>query len=308
MKTLTAPTEDFAKGEAGIIAENVAAGSSVVITLENNDGFSVNDFVAIGQEGDELCELAQISDVSGETNIEVSTLKFNHVAGEPVRIYKYDKRKFYGATSADGSFTQLTGDGSPKPIQVDDPMGTTLEYSGSTYTYFKATYYNSATDTETDADDAEAVAGDESARYAPLYDIRKHAGLAGNYRYSDRNLEIKRMQAENEIKSVIASRYVLPLTYIPAIITRVCTLLAAGYIDYEEFKSSTLDTDADYTGDGRGWLGEARGILKSIKDGKQLLLDADDAELERVESTGQISGYPNDTCTDASKTKMSTRF
>lgn len=300
MKSLTAPTEEFAKGEATRLAADAAAGSTVTLSLENNNGFANADFIAIGHEGNELCELAQINQaVTGNTAVRVATLKFNHLTGEPVRLFKYDKRKFYGATSADGAYTELTGDGSPKPIEVDDPMGTTLEYSGSTYTYFKATYYNSQTDTETDPNDATAVAGDESLRYAGLYFIRKHAGLAGNYRYSDLNVEEKRKQAENEIKSAIAARYVLPLASVPGLITRICILLAAGYIDYEEFGAD---------GQGVKWLGEARAILKSIKEGKQLLLDANDVELTRVENTGQLNGYPDDTCVDSSKTRMSTRF
>jgi phage gp36-like protein len=300
MKRLTAPTEDFAKGEATRLAADATAGSNVTITLESNDGLSNAAFIAIGHEGNELCELAQINQaISGNTQVRVATLKFNHVAGEPVRLYRYDKRKFYGAISASGSYTQLTGDGSPKLIEVDDPMGTSLEYSGSTYTYFKATYYNSQTDTETDQADAVAVAGDETIRYATIYAIRKHAGLAGNPRYSDSRLEDKRRQAENEIKSTIGSLYALPLSYVPPLISRVCELLAAGYIDYEEFGSE---------GQGTKWLGEARGILKAIKDGKQLLLDADDAELERVSGVNQLSGYPNDVCEDEARGTMDQTF
>lgn len=300
MKRLTAPTEEFAKGEASVLAADAAAGLNVTLTLESNDGLSADLFIAIGHEGNEICELAQINQaVTGNTSVRVATLKFNHNAGEPVRVYRFDKRKFYGATSATGSFTELTADGSPKPIEVDDPMGTTLEYSGTTYTYFKATYYNSETDTETDPDDAVAVAGDESLRYASLYFIRKHAGLAGNYNYSDLNIEAKRSQAENEIKSAIAARYVLPLSYVPSLINRICILLAAGYIDYEELGAE---------GEGAKWLGEARALLKAIREGRQLLLDADDAELTRVANTGQLSGYPNDVCEDRAKTTMDKTF
>jgi hypothetical protein len=298
------------KGEATLLAADAAAGSNVTLTLESNDGLSADLFIAIGNEGNELCELAQINQaITGNTSVRVATLKFNHNAGEPIRVYRFDKRKFYGATSATGSFSELTSDGSPKPIEVDDPMGTTLEYSGTTYTHFKATYYNSETDTETDEDDAIAQAGDETLRYATLYDIRKHAGLQGNYNYSERNISLKRDQAENEIDSAIAEHYVLPLSYVPSLIQHICILLAAAYIDYEEFKrESESDPDADYSGDGKGWFGEARGLLKSIKNGTHLLLDADKQELTRVDNSGRMSGHPIDECIDPPNTKMSTRF
>ncbi|CCD89848.1 protein of unknown function [Bradyrhizobium sp. ORS 285] len=291
MKTLTAPTEDFIKGEMGVLAADAAAGTNITITLQDNNGFSANDFVAIGNEGTELAEVAQIGSIVGNTQIVVGTLKLAHRAGEPIRVYKYDKRKFYGATSATGAFTELTSYGSPKLIQADDPMGTTLEYTDSTYTYFKATYFNSFTNTETDIADAVAVQGDESGRYAGLYFIRRHAGVAQNPRYSDLLVEAKRTQAENEIDSALAVRYVLPLSYVPKLIERVCILLAAGYIDYEEFGQEGM---------GVRWLGEARAILKGIEDGKRRLLDANKQELPlNVENT-ELAGVPN-ASTDSSE-------
>src|SRR5690606_34610268 len=157
-----------------------------------------------------------VTTVTNDT-ITVATLKFNHQSGEPFVVFGYNQRKFYGAENATGSYSELTGDGSPKDINVDDPQGTFLEYTGTTYTHFKATYFNSTTTEETDLADSNAVAGDESTRYAGIYGIRKHAGLAGNPRYSDLRIEDKRKQAENEIDSALAARYVLPLTEVPAL-------------------------------------------------------------------------------------------
>src|SRR5215213_4241914 len=181
MRDFIAPTEPWIKTEIGTLNADATAGSNVTLTLINNDGLADDDFIAIGHEGSELCELAQINNaVTAGTSVRVATLKFNHKAGEPITRYGYNQRKFYGATSEDGNYTELTSDGSPVDIQVDDPQGTLFEYTSSTYSYFKATYYNSTAAEETDIDDAAAVAGDQSGRYATLWDIRKHAGLAGN--------------------------------------------------------------------------------------------------------------------------------
>jgi len=298
MKKLLAVTEDFIKGERGRLSADAAAGSGVVISVESSQGVSTGDYVAIGFEGNEMCELCTVTGTTN-TSITVTTLKFNHNSGEPFVIYRFNKRKFYGATSADGSYTELTGDGSPKDINVDDPQGTTLEYTGTTYTHFKATYYNSTTSEETDIDDSEAVSGDESARYATNYAIRKHAGLAGNPRYSDARIETKRKQAENEINSTLAGRYVLPLSEVPPLISQICELLAAGYIDYEEFGKDS---------EGVKWLGEARSLLKAIQKGTQLLIGADGTELTRTTNAGKIVGYPDDEDTDEEKFSMSQTF
>src|SRR5829696_4328975 len=227
MRQFLAPTEEWIKTEIGTLNADATAGSNVTLTLINNDGLAQNDYIVIGHEGSELAELELINQaVTAGASVRVATLKFNHKAGEPIVKYGYNQRKFYGSLTEAGSYAELTSDGSPVNIQVDDPQGTLFEYTGSTYTYFKATYSNSTAAEETDIDDAVAVAGDQSGRYATLWAIRKHAGLAGNPLYSDVRLETKRKQAENEIKSAIMARYVLPLSEVPELITRICELLA----------------------------------------------------------------------------------
>lgn len=300
MLTFIAPTENFIRMEIGTLNADATAGSNVTLTLINNDGFADTDYIVIGHEGSELCELQQVNQaVSGATAVRVATLKFNHVAGEPVVKLRYNQRKFYGATSVDGSYTELIAYGSPANIQVDDPQGTTLEYTDSTYTYFKATYYNSTSAEETDIADSSAILGDQSGRYATLWNIRKHAGLAGNSRYSDLRLETKRSQAENEINSAIYAKYTLPLAEVPGLISQICELLAAGYIDFEEFGKD---------GEGVKWLGEGRALLKAIQKGTQVLIGADGTELARQTTTGVLDGYPNDEDTDVEVFSMSDRF
>lgn len=285
MKILIAPTEDFVKEQVSALTADAAAGSSVTLSLEGNTGFANQDYIVIGYEGVEHSELQQINQVvTAGTNVRVATLARDHKAGEPVFKYRFNQRRFYGATSADGSYTELTDDGSPVNISVDDPQGTMLEYSDTDYTYFKATYYNSTTDEETDIADADAVLGDETTRYASIYAIKKHAGMQNNPYYSDARFEEKRKQAENEINSVLYTRYVLPLSEVPGLIRRICELLAAGYIDYEEFGKD---------GEGVKWLGEARSLLSAIANGRQRLIGADGTLLPINERVDVLDGYPN---------------
>ena len=286
MKTLLAPTEDFIKQERSKLAVDASAGSNVTLVLDNNDHFANTEYIVVGREGSEQAELCQINAaVSGGTDVRVATLVRSHKAGEPITKYRYNKRKFYGATSETGSYTELTGDGSPVTIQVDDPQGTLIEYTGSTYTYFKSTYYNSQTTDETSIADSQAVLADETARYCSIYAIRVQAGLTQNPYINDGRIEEKRKQAENEINSVLFRLYTLPLAEIPKLIERVCTLLAAGYIDFEE-----------YGPDGQGvkWLGEARGILKAIAEGRQNLIATDGTELARKTLTQGVQSYPDE--------------
>lgn len=179
-------------------------------------------------------------------------------------------------------------------------MGTRLEYTGiEGYIYFKSTYYNTETAEETDTSDSEAVLANEALRYASIYAIRKHAGLAGNPRYSDARLETKRKQAENEINSALAAQYVLPLSEVPPLLGQITELLAAGYIDYEEFGKD---------GEGVKWLGEARSLIRSIQKGSQLLIGSDGTELGRNSKVDILDGYPDGPNTDAAKFSMADRY
>jgi hypothetical protein len=299
MKVLLAPTEDFIKRQRAHIAADVSAGSSVVIPFDNATGFSGNDYIVLGTEGSDTAELVQITSISGQ-NVTVAALALAHRTDEPIVSYRYNQRKFYGSTSATGSFVELTTSGSPKTIAVDNPTGTLLEYVGDEgYSYFKATYFNSTDSTETDIDDADAVSGDASARYTSLFAIRRKAGLTNNPFIADDRLENKRKQAENEINSALYAVYTLPLSSVPPLISQIAELLAAGYIDFEEFGAE---------GEGVKWLGEGRAILKQITAGSRRLLDADLVELIRVSHANVPTGYPDNSEPSGPTFSMNDKF
>lgn len=301
MKNLLAPTDQFIKIGFAVLDEDVLAGSNVTLKLINNTGAALNAYTVIGWEGNELAELQQVNDtVYPGTDIRVETLKFNHKKGEPVTIYRYNQRKFYGSVTEGGPYYALTSYGSPKAISVDNPQGTQIEYNGTEgYLYFKATYYNSTTTEETDQSDATSASGSDTQRYATLYAIRKHAGLVGNGAYSDLRLEVKRTQAESEINSSLANKYILPLTEVPAILGNICELLAAGYIDFEEFGEN---------GEGVKWLGEARGLLKNLREGTQVLIGMDGHELATNGNLQSIQSFPSSKDEAPAKFGMAKKF
>lgn len=292
MKVLYAPTEEFVRGEKISIAADVAAGSAVSVTVTGNQGININDFVVIGVEGTDTCEIQEVSaSVTPGTSIQIGTVLFSHKADEPIVVFKFNQRKFYGSTTLTGSYAELASSGSPKSITVNDPQGTSLEYSGNEgYVYFKATYFNATTNEETNIADAVGVLADESVRYCTIDAIRRQAGLTENPFVTDGMIEVYRLRAENEVNSYLYQRYILPLLNdttnlpeIPAIVENATTLLAAGYMDYREYGKD---------GEGVKWLGEARGILKTIQNGVQRLLGSDMIEFQQKELTQGIQSFP----------------
>lgn len=174
MRQFIAPTEDFIKLERTQLDADVSAGSNVTLTLLDNNRIEQNTYIVIGYEGAEKTELQKVNaSVTPGTSVQVATLLFAHKKGDPVTVYRYNQRKFYGCTTIDGTYTELTSYGSPKAIQTDDPQGTLFEYNGTEeYVYFKATYFNSQTSEETDPDDSTPVSSDQTLRYTTLYNIR----------------------------------------------------------------------------------------------------------------------------------------
>lgn len=284
MRTLISPTEDFIKRERDVLTADVSAGSDVTVNLQSSVNYTVNDYIVIGNEGSETAEIVQIASIPNTTSITVTTT-LAHKKGEPIVKFRYNKRKFYGSITTGGSYSELTSSGSPELIMVNNPQGTLLEYTGNEgFIYFKSTYYNSTTADETSIDDAVEVSSNEELRYTSLYAIRVQAGITKNPYIDDGRVEQKRIQAENEINSVLFRLYEIPMSEIVPLVSRLCTLLAAGYIDFEE-----------YGPDGQGvkWLGEARGILKAISENRQNLIKEDGTELTRKTLTQGIKSYPD---------------
>lgn len=292
MRVLLAPTEDFIKRARTSLTAASAAGSSIVLNVANNAGITTNDWVVVGLEGSEQAELKQVTAVTGQTQITVASLGLAHTADEPVVLYRYNTRKFYGSTSPTGSYTELTGYGSPVAIKVNDPQGTILEYTGNEgYAYFKSTYWRTDTSEESNVIDANSVQGDESGRYCSIYAIKKQAGLTNNPFITDGIIEVYRKRAESEVDSYLNARYILPLINsqsipeIPWMVENVTVMLAAGYIDWEQL---------GVEGEGVKWLGQARGVLKNLQTpGGQQLLGSDKMEMQTQTRSSGVNGNPS---------------
>lgn len=302
MQSLIAPVEQFAYREKTKVIVVATAGSTVQITVENNQGFSANDYVVLKTPGNDQAHIAKISSVSANNKITVDTLKHNLYVGDEVIKILFNKMKFYGRT-ATGTYTEMTLDGSPKDIEVDNPNGTLFEYTGTEgYIYFKVTYYNSTTAEETSITESNEVSADQSLRYCSIYSIRKIAGLVDNEFVTDERVESKRKIAESEINSVISLRYSLPLTTIPDYIKEITMLLAGGYLSIEEFGDK---------GGGIDMVNQAKSYLKSIQKGENRLIDISTGEELSRNNGGVLSGYPDSSTEDTNddvKFKMNQTF
>ena len=270
MQLLIAPTENIASGEKTKFSAEEAAGQTV-LSVDNPQGFVANDYVVLGQIGSEVIEIVQITTTS-TNSITTGATKFIHKLEEPITKLYFNKRKFYRSTTETGTYTHLSSEGSPVNIQVDQPEGTSFEDStGSSTSWYKATYYNSTSGLETSTDDAIATKAGDGEAYTSIFKIRSESGFEENNFISSEIIARYRDEAQMQVDGVLAITYSLPLSTIPKLITHITTLLAAGLLLSKEYG---VEADVDVSKTGQRKIDRAEALLQKLIDGTLLLVDS----------------------------------
>lgn len=103
--------------------------SGVSLSVRNNEGFTTNWFVVVGEPGQEQTETRRISGSSGNATLTIaSALRFSHPKSCPVYLCQWDKWSFERKPTG-GSFTEIST--SPLDIEWDDSnLTTTIIVSG----------------------------------------------------------------------------------------------------------------------------------------------------------------------------------
>jgi len=295
MITFIAPTEDFIKSsQTETTAVAKASDSPVSVAVKSNQGFEVGDYVVVKRIGTEQAHICSIDDVVGNETIILHNLLHDLAVGDQITKIAFNQRKLYGCATKDGTYVFIEA----KDIAVDNPQGTPFTYNGTEYNWFKATYYNSRTATETDINDAIATQLDGLSHYCSIHDIREEAGFLDNNYIDDGRINALRLQAEAEVKASIGSVYALPLKAPNEVVRTITKLLAAGWLMYQEYGVEASGTSKD----GTDKIKQARSMLDAIRNHTLRLFDENDVELERAPASvsgGTIEGYPNNTAPDS---------
>lgn len=269
MQVLIAPNENFIFGEKTLFSADEAAGQTA-LSCENPQGFAAGDFVVLGRSGSETAEIRKIASTSTNSISVTVATSFAHYTDDPIVYIRYDQRKFYRSTTKGGSYSHLSGEGSPVNIEVDRPEGTSFEDStGSSTSWYKATYYNSATAAETSVDDALAAEAGDAEAYTTIFKIRQEAGFEENDYISSELINRYREEAQMQIDGTLAIRYTVPFSSVPKLITHITTLLAAGLLLAKEY-GVEADTEVAKTGERK--IQRAETLLQKIVDGNILLI------------------------------------
>jgi len=118
-----------------------ALSAQAVLTVQNAVDFSANQFVVVGNPGEELTEIRKISSIAGKNITLTANLSNTHPENTKITYIKYDQIKFYKATSITGSYSLV----STKDIAIDEPHTLYDDSTALSTDYFKIKYYNSQT-------------------------------------------------------------------------------------------------------------------------------------------------------------------
>lgn len=280
MQILLAPTEDVVLREKSFISADEVVGQTT-ISVENAQSFAANNFVVLGEIGNETAEIKKIASVGSDLLSVVLTVatKFEHLKDSPIQVIRYDKRKFYRSSTETGAYTHLSAEGSPVDIQVDQPEGTEFEdSSGISSSWYKATYYNSVDGSESSTDDAVATKAGDSQHYTSVYKIRVESGFEKNPYIGSDLVDRYRIEAEAQAEGSIAQAYQLPFSSVPRIFQHIVTLLSAGLLLSKEYG---LEADVEVSKTGQRKIDRAEELLKKIADSSILLIGEDGTELSK---------------------------
>lgn len=156
--TLLNPTTDDL--EKTYLSTSVAAGVTA-LPVKNNDRFTTNDRIMIGELGQEKTEIVTWQGNTGNTFITTTATVYPHSADDPVYKLQFDQVKFYRSTGGiSGTYSVI----STQALDVDNENLTTIydDTSGLAGYYYKMTVYHSLLSIESSFSDP--IAGSGNAR------------------------------------------------------------------------------------------------------------------------------------------------
>lgn len=205
--------------------------AATTLTVLGNQGFANTDPILIGEMGTNNAEIRAVNAaVTAGTSLTVTSTIWPHNADEPVIRLRYNQVKFYrSTTTATGSYTLLATVG----MDVDNPdLQTTYDDTTGTAAYFyKISYYNSVSTTESSLSDPVVGAGYVRNSVGSLIDEVAREVNDENFRIASRNQYIAWM---NEVNDDLITRARRPFAFLRQV-TTLGTTAAQNYI--------TLPTD-----------------------------------------------------------------
>ena len=137
---------DITGNEKTLLTASAVAGATT-LTVQNIEGFSVNNYLVLGTLGDEGTELVRVSSGTPPATSIItlaSAITFNHAINTPVTYIPFSQVALYKATTKDGQYdivgTVVDLEVDQDYTEIDDSAGTTTSWYRTRYLYPPATW------------------------------------------------------------------------------------------------------------------------------------------------------------------------
>lgn len=265
------------------------AGGATSITLWNASGILTNDWLFIGRQAAERCEMRQVSNVAGNVVTLSAALGFDHAKGDPIVAAYGNRVRFKYAPNTNGDlpaadqFALISG--GEVEIVADSAVTSFVDVSGTSGNWYLYVFYNSVTNAETDISAAlrGAARGDDYGHYVELDSIRDEAGFKDANYVEDQLVDEKRADAEAMVNSKCSKITTVPfLEPYPRQIVMITRRMAAGWLLLKEYGPNTEGNPKSEAG--QKLVDWAELQLEGIENGKIPLLDADGNDMRNTSS------------------------
>ena len=133
--------------------KTAVSASATSVDVDSTVGFNANDWVVIGNPGEENCEIKRITAITDGDTLAVQAVNFAHLVYEPIYFIPYDQIEFNKRTTSGGSETVLT----TKTMNYEETH-TSYDYpTASTSEYYIYRYKNSYTSNYSSYSDEEVI-------------------------------------------------------------------------------------------------------------------------------------------------------
>lgn len=290
-------------GDANIIQQTRldadSPGGSTTFTVQNSTSFVAGTFFLLGTPGSETAEILIVQ--SAPTSTTITTTTSSELAhdrydfatalfGNELNIYRAADTN--GIQPPDSSFAVLA----TVTIQPDQATTSYTDNNGSSAYWYKYTYLNGTTSSESNIADSKAGRGGGSGDYCTIEQIRTEAGFRYAKYITDDMIDDKRKAAQDEINGTLAGFYELPFaTPLNPFIVDICVRLAAGLLLLEQLGGQISSTS---NGNGQSKVDGARDDLAKLTLKEVVLTDTNGQSFALPGATGGASSWPDDS-TDA---------
>ena len=160
-------------GQEKTLLTAAATAADTTLTVDSTVGFSANDYIVVGTEGNDTTELIQITSVDDDTTMTIPALDFNHELSSKIQKSNYNQALLYSYSDTSGTAETLID---TQTIDFQNYLNITLmtDTGSSSGLYYRVIFKNSTTSATSDYS---AYLDGDTTKYCTIESVYQKCGL-----------------------------------------------------------------------------------------------------------------------------------